>query len=141
MTLMDHFLMLVLPGDRSTGRMFYSGFRYTLKKRIEPVLTKGKIVTEVIKVDGVCGMCKERIEKAVNELPGIKISNWDVYLKELIVRYNKTKTTNDQIQAKIVGVGHDTEKYKATDKVYNTLHGCCKYRDEDVIKDHEEGED
>ena len=25
--------------------------------------------------------------------------------------------------------GHDTDKVKATDKAYNNLHGCCKYRD------------
>ncbi len=122
----------------STGRMFYSGFRYTLKKRIEPILTANKVVTEVIKVAGVCGMCKDRIEAAVNKLPGIKVANWDEFLKELIVRYNKTKTTNDEIQRQVAGVGHDTEKFKAGDAAYNALHGCCKYRDPKIIKEHEE---
>jgi Cu(I)/Ag(I) efflux system membrane fusion protein len=28
----------------------------------------------------------------------------------------------------VAKAGHDTEKYKATDKVYNDLPGCCKYR-------------
>lgn len=120
----------------STGRVLYTGLRYTLNKRVEPILTKGKMITEVIKVDGVCGMCKERIEDAVNELPGIKIADWDVYLKELIVRYNKTKTTNDDIQQKVATIGHDTEKYKASDAVYDQLHGCCKYRDQEIIDDH-----
>lgn len=122
----------------STGRLFYSGFRYTLKKRVEPVLSAKKVVTEVIHVDGVCGMCKERIEEAVNSLKGIKLADWSEYSKELIVRYNKTKTTNDEIQQKVASIGHDTEKYKASDAVYDQLHGCCKYRDPEIIKDHEE---
>ena len=122
----------------ATGRVFYSGFRYTLSKKREPILTKNKIVTEVIKVDGVCGMCKDRIEDAVNTLRGIKIADWDDYTKELIVRYNKTKTTNDAIQQAVAAVGHDTEKYKASQEVYDQLHGCCKYRDEEIIKQHEE---
>ncbi len=121
----------------STGRLFYTGFRYTLNKRLAPVLTAKKVITEVIKVDGVCGMCKDRIEEAVNELSGIKSAGWDVYTKELIVRYNKTKTTNDAIQRKVASIGHDTEKYKASKEVYDQLHGCCKYRDEEIIKDHE----
>ncbi len=124
----------------STGRLFYSGFRYTLKKKMEPILTADKMVTEVIKVDGVCGMCKERIEEAVNELPGIKIANYEIFLKELVVRYNKTKVTNDEIQRKVASVGHDTEKFKAPQSVYDALHGCCKYRDADVIKNHESEE-
>lgn len=121
----------------ATGRVVYTGFRYTLNKKVEPLFTKGKVITEVIKVDGVCGMCKDRIEEAVYELPGIKIADWDEYTKELIVRYNKTKVTNDEIQQHVASIGHDTEKYKASDEVYDQLHGCCKYRDEEIRKQHE----
>jgi len=125
----------------ATGRLFYSGFRYTLNKRVEPIITGKKMRTDVIKVEGVCGMCKERIEGAVNKLPGIKIANWDEYLKELIVRYNITKTSNEEIQRTVAAIGHDTEKFKASQASYNVLHGCCKYRDPDVIKDHQSEEE
>ena len=35
----------------------------------------------------------------------------------------------DDIKKKIADVGHDNSLYKATDEVYDNLHGCCKYRD------------
>lgn len=118
------------------GRLFYAGFRYTLNKTVEPILTANKIVIEKIKVNGVCGMCKDRIEKTLNKLPGIKYASWDEYLKELVVRYNHTKVTNDAIQQQVAQIGHDTEKYKASDAAYNALHACCKYRDQNIIEDH-----
>jgi outer membrane receptor for ferrienterochelin and colicins len=120
----------------TTGQMAYVGFRYTLDREVEPVLSKNKVITEKIKVDGVCGMCKERIEEAL-DIKGVKFAEWDEFYKVLTVRYNKTVITNDAIQQAVAAVGHDTEKYKASDAVYNKLHGCCKYRDEEVIKDHE----
>jgi hypothetical protein len=33
----------------------------------------------------------------------------------------------DALDKKLALVGHDTEKYKAEDKVYDGLPGCCKY--------------
>ncbi len=120
----------------TTGQMAYVGFRYTLDKAIEPVLSKHKVITEKIKVDGVCGMCKDRIEDAL-DLKGVKYADWDEFYKILTIRYNKKLITNDEIQRAVAAIGHDTEKYKATDAVYNALHGCCKYRDEEVIQDHE----
>jgi periplasmic mercuric ion binding protein len=88
------------------------------------------ILTDTIKVSGVCTMCKKRIETAVYGLAGIKTAVWDVDTQLLFVSYNAKKTSNDAIQKRIAGIGHDTEKYKATDKVYNTLHHCCRYRED-----------
>jgi len=42
--------------------------------------------------------------------------------------YNPMKVKSDDIQKRLAAVGHDTQKYKATDKAYNSLPGCCKYR-------------
>ena len=33
----------------------------------------------------------------------------------------------DALEKKLASVGHDTEKYKAENKVYDGLPGCCKY--------------
>jgi Cu(I)/Ag(I) efflux system membrane fusion protein len=38
------------------------------------------------------------------------------------------ETNRNAIQKAIANAGHDTEKIKAEDKVYNTLPECCKYR-------------
>ena len=82
--------------------------------------------TDTIKVYGECGMCKSRIQKTL-KIDGISSAVWDVDTKMLTVTYNPSTITNDIIQQKIAAVGHDTEKYKADDKVYDKLPGCCHY--------------
>jgi hypothetical protein len=34
-----------------------------------------------------------------------------------------------EIHEKIAALGHSTDKVEATDSSYQTLPGCCKYRD------------
>ena len=82
--------------------------------------------TETIKVWGNCDMCKTRIEKAV-KAEGATAADWSTKTKLLTVTYDPSKTNLDALSKKIASVGHDTEKYKAEDKVYNSLPGCCKY--------------
>lgn len=83
--------------------------------------------TETIKVSGKCESCKARIEKTAR-VDGVTKAEWNVKTKVLTVAYNPSKVTSDDIQKKLAAVGHDTPKYKATDKAYNALPGCCKYR-------------
>ena len=83
--------------------------------------------TESIKVSGNCELCKARIEKAA-KVDGVTKAEWNQDTKVLTLVYNPKVVTSDAIQKKIASVGHDTEKYKADDKVYNSLPGCCKYR-------------
>jgi len=90
-----------------------------------------------LEVDGVCMMCKERIEKASIKTKGVKSAVWNVKTHELKLIYDERKTNLDAIRKNIVAVGHDTKELKATDEAYNSVHPCCKYRDEDVKKDHE----
>lgn len=90
-----------------------------------------------LEVDGICMMCKDRIEKACFKTKGVKSAIWDVKTHELKLIFDERKTSLDSIQKNIVSVGHDTKELKATDKAYNSVHACCRYRDEDVKKDHE----
>jgi membrane-bound lytic murein transglycosylase B len=83
--------------------------------------------TETIKVSGNCDMCKTRIEKAA-QIEGVSKATWDKKSHLLTLVYDPAKVKSDDVQKKIASVGHDTEKYKADDKVYNALPGCCKYR-------------
>ncbi|MCX6236150.1 MAG: heavy-metal-associated domain-containing protein [Bacteroidia bacterium] len=85
------------------------------------------IKTETLKVSGNCGMCKSRIEKAA-KLDGVSKAEWNSTDKTLAVTYDPAKTNIDQIGKKLASVGHDNEKAKADDKIYNALPGCCKYR-------------
>ena len=90
-----------------------------------------------LEVDGVCGMCKERIEKAAIRTKGVKSAVWNVDTHELKLIYDARKTDLKTISKKVASVGHDTKEIKATDEAYNSVHPCCKYRDDDVKKDHE----
>ena len=83
--------------------------------------------TETIKVSGNCETCKARIEKTA-KVDGVSKAEWSEKTKLLTLVYNPSKVKSDDIQKKLAAVGHDTPKYKATDKVYNALPGCCKYR-------------
>ncbi|WP_047544735.1 heavy-metal-associated domain-containing protein [Psychroserpens sp. Hel_I_66] len=89
-----------------------------------------------MEVDGVCLMCKDRIEKAAIRTKGVKSAIWNVDTHELKLIYDARKTDVDSISKSIASVGHDTKKIKATEEAYNTVHPCCKYRDEEIKKDH-----
>ncbi|WP_132050883.1 TonB-dependent receptor domain-containing protein [Pseudocnuella soli] len=80
------------------------------------------------KVSGACGMCKQRIEKSL-KIKGVSKAKWDVPTNMLSVTYNPAEISLDGIHKHIAGIGHDTEKEKATQKVYESLPDCCRYRD------------
>ena len=84
--------------------------------------------TETIKVSGNCEMCKARIEKAA-KLDGVVVkAEWNKKDKTLTATFDQAKTNIEEIGKKVAASGHDTEKVKATDAVYDKLPGCCKYR-------------
>ena len=85
-------------------------------------------VTVSFKVNGVCGMCKERIEEALYTT-GIKSAIWNTKTQILTVSYKSKKINEMQIHQLVAGVGHDTDKVKAKDEVYKKLPDCCLYRD------------
>ena len=98
--------------------------------------TQNKNAKASMEVDGVCGMCKERIEKAAVRTKGVKSAVWNIETHELKLIYDERKTNLKTISQKLADVGHDTKEIKATEEAYNTVHPCCKYRDDDVKKDH-----
>ena len=84
-------------------------------------------VTKAFKVNGECEMCKHRIETALTKTAGIWAANWEIGSRTLVVKYDKLKTDPDKIQQVIASVGHDTEKFKASDNAYASLPVCCHY--------------
>lgn len=98
---------------------------------------QNKNAKAIIDVDGVCIMCKVRIEKAAVKTKGVKSAVWNVDTHELKLIFDERKTDLKTIMEKMASVGHDTEEFKAPDEAYNALDPCCKYRDEQVVKDHE----
>ena len=97
---------------------------------------KNKNAKVSIEVDGICGMCKKRIETAALKSKGVKFALWNVKTHELKMIIDERKTTIKTIQSNIAKVGHDSKGIVATDEAYNSVHPCCKYRDEEIVKDH-----
>jgi periplasmic mercuric ion binding protein len=88
--------------------------------------------TEKFTVKGLCGMCEKRIEKAALSVEGVTKADWDRETQKIEVVFEDEVTQLDAIHKAIAKAGHDTEKHKATDEVYEKLPGCCKY---DRMKD------
>ena len=84
-------------------------------------------ITEKFKVYGNCGMCKERIEKAL-VVKGVKYAFWDNKTEMATVKFNPAVISLNQLHKNVAAVGHDTDLIKADDKVYENLHSCCQYQ-------------
>jgi len=102
---------------------------------------KNKNAKISFEVDGICGMCKKRIETATLKSKGVKFAIWSIETHQLNLIMDERKTDIKTIQRNILEVGHDiigfqNKKLKATEEAYNSVHPCCKYRDEEIILDH-----
>lgn len=83
-------------------------------------------------VDGKCEMCKNRIEKAALGVNGVKYALWDIPSHQLSLIIDERKTDPMQIKTALVAVGHDTKELKASQEAYDSVHPCCKYREDDT---------
>jgi hypothetical protein len=97
--------------------------------------SQGKVTETTLKVDGVCFMCKNRIENAL-DTTGVKYATWDIDTQILKIAFRNDKYSVNDISQILANVGHDTEEIKATEEVYSKIDMCCKYRDPAVVADH-----
>jgi copper chaperone CopZ len=81
------------------------------------------------RVEGQCGMCEKRIEKAAKDLEGVTSADWIIESKELTVKYHPNKVKEDKIHEAIAMVGHTTSKKEASAEAYEKLPACCKYKE------------
>lgn len=92
------------------------------------VAKPNKLDTATFKVDGVCGMCKDRIENGAL-IKGVKFVEWDKETQMVTIIYKAKKLDEMDLHQSIAEVGHDTEMVKAKEEVYTDLPMCCAYRD------------
>ena len=90
----------------------------------------------VIEVDGVCMMCKARIEKAAIRTKGVKSAVWNLESHQLSLILDERKTSVDSVKANVAAVGHDADGLIASQEAYDSVHECCKYRSEEVQSEH-----
>ena len=105
---------------------------------------KKKNLQVTFEVDGVCRMCKKRIETAALKTKGVKFALWDLRSHQMNLIIDERKTAISSVQKNILKVGHDVIGYEnkklvATNEAYNSVDPCCKYRDERVVSDHKGG--
>jgi len=82
-----------------------------------------------IRVEGLCGMCKTRIEEAALHTKGVTEATWDIESRILTVVTDSDRFKEKKLHYHVASAGHDTEQLLAPDPVYEALHSCCKYRD------------
>jgi copper chaperone CopZ len=99
---------------------------------------QNKNAKTIVEVDGICGMCKARIEKAAFEVKGVKSAVWNTENHQLKLIFDERKTNVKTICENIAKAGHDTRMVTATEEAYNSVHDCCRYRDEEVVSKHQE---
>jgi len=120
--LLNHFIMKTIKLNIALAILFAIGTAVSAQTGVRASGPK----TESIKVSGNCSMCKARIEKSAKE-EGATAAEWDSKTQMVTVTFDPSKTSIDKLAKKFASVGHDTEKYKADDKVYASLPACCHY--------------
>lgn len=96
--------------------------------------------TEKFKVYGNCGMCEKTIEGSLIGVKGIEKADWNKDTKMMEVTFQENVISLDEVKMKIAAVGYDTEAYRATNKVYGNLPGCCQYDRPEKIKEKKKGD-
>ncbi len=88
--------------------------------------------TEKFKVNGNCGMCKNRIEAAAKSVDGVASASWDSKTKVAEIAYDQSEANLHEVHKAVAKAGHDTDMHRSSDEAYAKLHGCCKYDREEV---------
>jgi copper chaperone CopZ len=108
--------------------IFISSIANTLKSNREPKPLKKTTVSFAVEAN--CGQCKNRIENSLDK-KGVYKAIFNLDSKILTVTYDPRKLEEIQLHNMVAMVGHDTEKVKASNVVYESLPDCCKYRQDD----------
>ena len=119
-------LLAIALGSNSYAQGHDHSQMSTSKPKVDSKMDMAKVKVVTIKVWGECETCQVRIEKAA-KVEGVTNAVWNKDTKILSLVYNPSQISSDDVQKKIAAVGHDTEKFRANDKVYAKLNECCKY--------------
>lgn len=80
-------------------------------------------------VQGLCEMCQDNIQKAAMIVTNVESVTWSADTKDLVLTSTDQVIDVEAVSKAIAEAGYDVgETYKADDKVYAALPGCCQYR-------------
>jgi mercuric ion binding protein len=116
----------------SIGLIAFLSISTLLTSAQEKKVKEPKIRTISFTVQGSCGECKTRIEKAAYSIRGVRVAEWKKQEQILKVSFSTKKVTEEQIHNAVAAVGHSTSKVKVTPEAYNNLPGCCQYEQVEI---------
>ncbi|MFM2392091.1 MAG: hypothetical protein RLZZ546_68 [Bacteroidota bacterium] len=82
------------------------------------------------KVEGACGMCKDRIEGISLNTIGVNTAVWNEETKILEITIDAAMFNETELHQKLSNAGHETSKMKANEEAYHALPACCAYKTE-----------
>lgn len=85
-----------------------------------------KTETVEIKTSAQCGMCKDRLEEALNYAKGVKFAELDLDTKKIKIKYKTDKISKESLIKVINMTGYDAGESPAEKKAYESLPACCK---------------
>lgn len=88
--------------------------------------TPPRTETVRIKTSAICEMCKERIEKSLLLLRGVKDADLNLDDKTVTVSYLPKKVSVEEIREKIRQTGYDADGSPADQKAHDRLPACCR---------------
>ena len=89
-----------------------------------PEMRKAKTV--VIKSSVICGSCKARVERTLKAMDGIDAVVVDLNSKQVKVKFNPDKLSEQQIKLAITSIGYDADDMKKDEAAYAKLPMCCQ---------------
>lgn len=93
------------------------------------VLGNGNNETVKIKTSAICGMCKNRIEKAFNALKGVESATLDLDSNIVTVVFNTLNISLTDLKGTLTKIGYDADELKASKEGFDKLPNCCKKMD------------
>lgn len=88
--------------------------------------------TVTFRVEGLCDMCQERIEKSLKR-KGVLSAHWSADSKLLEVHFDPALASLPKLHQWVSEAGHDTELRKARKAAYDALPECCRYREAETV--------
>ena len=82
--------------------------------------------TVSLKVTGICGECKARIESTALDVKGVKKAEWDIQ-SDVLVLVGSPKMDKQKVADALAKAGHKSELAEADPKGYAKLPACCQY--------------
>lgn len=123
----------MIQHTRSTILLLLLSAAFTLHAQEDKLQTQeqqsSKYETVKMHVEGVCTMCKSRIELAAYDVKGVKSVEWDLESGTLTAVIHRKKATRQDIADALARKGHASELAEAVPEAYDALPDCCKYAD------------